>query len=176
MNPKHLAKSVEHYTPSYIIEAARETMGSIDLDPASCAVANETVKAFTYYSRATDGLQMPWSGNIWINPPGGVFPARHPIWETKSISATWWRKLTLEFLRGNTQAIFLGFNIEILRTGGDSKRGWRSPMQSDAICIPEKRIKFGGASSPPHASAIMYLGPNVDRFRQCFDSIGVVRT
>ena len=35
----------EYYTPGQFIEAAREVMGEIDLDPASCALAQETVRA-----------------------------------------------------------------------------------------------------------------------------------
>ena len=37
--------SVERYTPTRIVEAARVVLGSIDIDPASCAQANETVRA-----------------------------------------------------------------------------------------------------------------------------------
>lgn len=69
------------YTPRAIIEIAREVMGGIDLDPASCAEAQEVVRAGKYYSleqstcnpsyRAwpCDGLYSDWSGRVWCNPP-----------------------------------------------------------------------------------------------------------
>jgi hypothetical protein len=63
----------EFYTPSHIIEIARACMGGIDLDPASCAVANETVKAATFYDIKQDGLKKPWFGRVWLNPPYGKF-------------------------------------------------------------------------------------------------------
>ena len=59
----------EWYTPAEYIEAAREVMGSIDLDPASNEYANKTVKASTYYTEETNGLDKEWFGNIWMNPP-----------------------------------------------------------------------------------------------------------
>jgi ParB family transcriptional regulator, chromosome partitioning protein len=61
--------SDERGTPAYIIEAARKVMGSIDLDPASCAEANEVVRAGRYYDKNDDGLAQPWYGNVWLNPP-----------------------------------------------------------------------------------------------------------
>lgn len=61
--------SDEHNTPHYLIEAAREVMGSIDLDPMSNELANKTVKAKTYYTKENNGLDKEWFGNVWLNPP-----------------------------------------------------------------------------------------------------------
>ena len=59
----------EWYTPAYIIEAARKTMGTIDLDPASSAIANETVKATTFYTIDDDGLTKEWGGHEHLAEP-----------------------------------------------------------------------------------------------------------
>ena len=74
MNNKSLktltsSTSDEHNTPSYLVEAAREVMGSIDLDPMSNELANETINATNYYTKEEDGLSKEWSGNVWLNPP-----------------------------------------------------------------------------------------------------------
>ena len=60
---------VEVWTPAPIIEAARVIMGGIDLDPASCAAANDTVRATRYLAAVDDGLSVPWAGRVWCNPP-----------------------------------------------------------------------------------------------------------
>lgn len=63
------SNSNEHNPPSYIIEAAREVMGNIDLDPMSNELANEVIRATTYYTKGDNGLDREWEGNVWLNPP-----------------------------------------------------------------------------------------------------------
>lgn len=66
----HNSGDFEWYTPQGIIESARQTMGSIDLDPASCEFANKNhVKADKYFNLEEDGLSKEWVGNVWMNPP-----------------------------------------------------------------------------------------------------------
>jgi DNA N-6-adenine-methyltransferase (Dam) len=59
----------EWYTPAKYIALAREVMGSIDVDPASNAIAQETVQAATFYTVDDDGLTKEWRGRGWLNPP-----------------------------------------------------------------------------------------------------------
>lgn len=59
----------EWYTPADLIECARKLLGTIDLDPASSALANQTVRANTWYGVEEDGLAQRWQGRVWMNPP-----------------------------------------------------------------------------------------------------------
>jgi hypothetical protein len=59
----------ERYTPAKYIEIARTVMGTIDVDPASCEMAQKIVKATTFFTVKDDGLNKEWIGNIWLNPP-----------------------------------------------------------------------------------------------------------
>ena len=60
-----------YYTSAHVIAAAVQAFGEpIDLDPASCALANTVVGAKRYYSVADNGLSKPWiSPAVWCNPP-----------------------------------------------------------------------------------------------------------
>jgi hypothetical protein len=164
MIAQHSSETNEHYTPGDIVERARLLMGSIDLDPASCLEANQTVKASRIYTQADDGLAQQWYGNVFLNPPGGVLrqvdgqwivPEKRNPHLDKSSAAVWWARLVEEWLEGRTlQAFFVGFTLEILRTSQDAK----FPVQFFPRCYPKQRIRFRGAS-PTHANVLVWIPP-----------------
>lgn len=116
----------EWYTPARYIELAREVMGSIDVDPASNDHAQKTVKAKTYYTAETDGLDKDWHGKVWMNPP-----------YSRKLIQMFTAKLMAEFQSGRcTEAIVL--------TNNSTDTGWyhRMTMLGASICLPRGRIRF----------------------------------
>jgi hypothetical protein len=83
----------ERYTPARYAEAARLVLGTIDLDPASSEVAQQTVEAEHFFTEQEDGLSKEWIGRVWLNPP------YHRDLASKFID-----KLIREFTAGRTTA------------------------------------------------------------------------
>ncbi|MCA0846076.1 phage N-6-adenine-methyltransferase [Salipiger thiooxidans] len=61
-------ESDEWYTPRYIFDAFGV---SFDLDVAAPIDGPRYVPAFTWHSVDDDGLNSPWFGFVWMNPPFG---------------------------------------------------------------------------------------------------------
>lgn len=189
MIPQHLSLTQEHYTPEHVVEAARRTLGAIDLDPASCAAANDRVKAKQWIGLPDDGLVARWSGRVFLNPPGGTFTAKRknktdpkPVtspadaahrlhYGTDSRACAWWRKLWEE-RHWVTAFVFVGFTLELLRSS-QGNDGWPSAM-TYPFCVPRERLCFGG-DQPTHANVIIYSGPDFERFKREFSLIGEVK-
>jgi hypothetical protein len=141
-NPHHSSATVDHYTPLRIVDAARTLMGGITLDPASCALANETVRAGAYYDIEANGLALPWRGSVFLNPPGGTLDASLRLKKNGSLSATkvWWRKLVREWQSGRVEqaifetklrTIFVSNDLHGTRPKGSGRR-WRRGK-----CVPD---------------------------------------
>jgi hypothetical protein len=164
----------EHYTPAHVVERARRCLGGvIDLDPASCAAANATVRATRYYALPRDGLVLEWSGRVFLNPPGGLAHEPHrTAFSARSSACAWWRRLVYELrCRRVMSAVFVGFNIEILRS---SQGHTELPgVLAFPFCVPSRRLRFSG-DQPTHANVIAYLGPDVGAFVAAFGDIGTV--
>ena len=139
-------------------------MGAIELDPASCAQANEVVKAETYYTKEQDGYAQEWSGRVWMNPPYGREAG-------KSNQGRWTKKLIESYEAGDVQeAVFL--------VNASTAQAWFGAFWDYAICFVEKRIRFYSAHSktrnPTHGNVLVYLGFNVAGFIDEFKKHGRV--
>lgn len=146
----------EWYTPADYIELAREVMGSIDLDPASSEIANRVVKAETYYTAETNGLDKEWRGNVWMNPP-----------YASDLIGQFVDKLINEVANCNIdQAIVLVNNA--------TETEWFCKLvsHSSAVCFPRSRVKFympdGKTGAPLQGQALLYFGENSHDFMYSF--------
>lgn len=148
----------EWYTPAEYIEAARAVMGSIDLDPASSEIANQTVKASAFYTAETNGLDKPWSGNVWLNPP-----------YASDLIGRFMDKLATE--RGTYhQAIVLVNNAT------ETEWFYKLVSVASAVVFPKGRVKFykpdGETGAPLQGQAVVYIGDAPERFLSEFRRFG----
>lgn len=160
----HSSQTAEWYTPARYLDAVRELLGGIDLDPASNAQANEIVRAAHYYTAADDGLAQPWAGRVFLNPPYGSTNG-------KSNQGLWSARLLADHAAGDVSEAVLLVNA----VPGE---GWFQPLWAFPICFVRGRIAFynaaGESTQPTHNNAFVYLGPQVECFDSIFSRFGVV--
>ena len=157
-------KKHEWYTPAEFIEAARDVMGGIDLDPASCEVAQATVKADRFFSKEQDGLAQPWQGRVWLNPP----------FETGAVDL-FVAKLLADYQAGAVQQV-------VILTNNATETAWFNDLANTAriVCFPRGRISFyspvyGSKNQTPwQGQALTYLGDRPDVFAARFKDFGLV--
>ena len=158
----HNSGNNEWYTPPEYIEAARQVMGNIDLDPASSEIANKTVQAATFYTQEDDGLLYDWAcGTCWMNPPY----ASHLI-------GLFANKLAEHVKRGDvSEACVLVNNA--------TETAWFNALLdlASCVCFIRGRVKFidmdGKASGAPlQGQAVLYIGPNAEAFGKAFSDFG----
>lgn len=187
---RHSMDSPEWYTPSRFVDAAREVMGGIDLDPASHEEANAIIKATRFYAAEDNGLILPWSGRVFCNPPGGKDDGGD------GLVPQFWSKWANEPF---DQGIWIGYSLEQLQS---LQRVPITPLDYPT-CYPSQRIAFvenelkrearlakvraenekrrargeqlkSEKNGPSHANFISYRGGNIDRFVEVFSIFGHV--
>ena len=121
---------MEWFTASHIIEAARHSLGGIDLDPASCAEANKTVKATRFFDKDDDGLTMQWAGRVWMNPPF-----------RRDLGRLFIEKLVTE----------PGVSSWVCLTANTTESRWGQVLlnAADVVCFPNERLSFYGPDAHP---------------------------
>lgn len=150
--------SNEWRTPKVIVEAAREVLGHIDLDPASSPGANETVRASRIFTAEENGLENIWFGRVWMNPP-----------YSKGLMGPFCQRLREQVQNGNVkQAIVI--------TNNSTETGWFTDLRlvSSALCFTHNRVQFERpdgetGKTPAQAQTIFYSGLNVAAFVDAFE-------
>jgi phage N-6-adenine-methyltransferase len=156
----HNAGNNEWYTPAEYIQAAATVLGGIDLDPASTADANAVVGAAQFYTAQDNGLDRPWRGRIWLNPPYAV--------ELIGLFAA---KLVRHVKAGDVASA-------IVLVNNATETAWFHELAgaASAICFPRGRIKFwapdGRIAQPLQGQALIYLGNDADAFQNAFTQFG----
>jgi phage N-6-adenine-methyltransferase len=152
----------ERYTPPEYIDAAREILGEFDLDPATCAMAQETVRANEFFTAETDGLSQEWHGKVWMNPP-----------YHRELAPAFISKLIEEKEAGRvSEAVVL--------TNNSTDTAWFQQLApvSSAICFTKGRINFTVPNGPPvmptQGQAFFYLGDNPQAFAERFAEFGLI--
>jgi hypothetical protein len=180
-----------------IVEIARATLGSIDLDPCTDSTWNARIGAWRILTASDDALNTPWV--VGAPAPGDAHreSALHaePSWrctalvnppgeKTGALVAGFWRALTHYYRLGwISSAVWIGFSVEQLsrlqRVGAPSH-----PLEYPT-CIPSERVSYLEPSGypgeqPGHASFITLLPDRarkkaqVDQFHRIARPLGAV--
>jgi hypothetical protein len=152
----------EYCTPEAYVVAARKVLGGrIELDPASNAFAQNTVRAERFYTKHDSGLGVPWKARtLWLNPPFS-------------------RRLITEFA-SKVVAERKRFGAGIVLTNCDPSAAWWQALGSlsDAMCAPDHRIAFELAgkriAGNLYPQTFFYFGGRVRAFFDCFSPFGLV--
>jgi ParB family chromosome partitioning protein len=143
----------------------RQVLGSIELDPASCELANATIQATRYYDQHRNGLTQEWRARtVWLNPP---------YCKTGSISnqETWTCKLIAEYEAGHIEQAILLVNAA-------TETRWFQRLYIHPICFMRGRIQFNSPTNTQTGStvgsALVYFGTNSERFAAVFRQFGAI--
>jgi hypothetical protein len=155
--------NVEWYTPAFIVDAARNTMGGIDFDPFSNEIANTRVNAWRYFTQENDGLKQDWFGRVWMNHPYG-----------REMNHACIEKLIMEFAIGNIQSA-------CCITFANTSEKWFQHLLRFPQCFLSPRTQYidGKTGNPvkgvTKGSVVTYLGDDLPSFREHFKKLGVVK-
>jgi phage N-6-adenine-methyltransferase len=153
----------EWYTPAGYIQAAREVMGSIDTDPASCLEANRTVEAKQFFTKEDDGLGKKWKGNVWMNPP----------YSQPLISKF------ADAVASKFEASEIKQACVLVNNATETQWFQRMLCSCSAVCFMKGRVRFidkaGNATGAPlQGQAVLYFGGNMEAFKREMSIHGVV--
>lgn len=159
----------QYFTPEHLIRAVKQVLGTIELDPASCKLANRTVQAKEIYTASDNGLERMWFGKVFCNPPSkaGDPTAKPHLWA---------KRMALEYeTQGITEGLLLVKSVLGYK--------WYEQLYQDYwVCHLRERPEFivprdcqlvtiGKAKK---GCSMFYFGKNVKRFYTVFKEYGKI--
>jgi phage N-6-adenine-methyltransferase len=154
----------EWCTPREYIEAAREVLGGIELDPATNARAQKLIRAKRFYTKADNALDetKSWRArSIWLNPPYS-----HPLIEQFT------GRLIRELAARNARSALVLVN-------NTTDTAWfHELLERCRCCLTRGRIAFELAGVPMtqtrQGQAFFYAGTANQKFARVFGQFGKV--
>lgn len=150
-----LTGNAENYTPAHIIDKVRMVLGEIDLDPASCKMAQKIVKAKKFYTQENSSLDKSWGGRVFLNPPYGATDIKN------------FTNKLIEELPNIDSAILL--------TNDQTDTDWwqKCAVNANVIFLPDGRLRFytptKEETSPTNGQTFFYYGDNENKFKEVFN-------
>lgn len=154
----------EWNTPVKYIESARNTMGEINVDPATNADAQHVINADVFFTIENSCLadDVEFKGKVWMNPAYDRTIAKFIA------------KLNEQVEAGNVTEF-------IVLTNNGTDTGWFKLLSKHAhhFCHTDHRIafinKFGVEMKGNNKGQVFsYFGPNPDKFKAEFSKWGLV--
>ena len=115
----------DYLTPPEILAAVQRAIGPITLDPCAYEGAAYHVPALHRFTKKDDGLNLPWQGTVFMNPPYG-----------SNNVMKWVQKLNMEFLEGRVDKA-----IALLPSSTDAE-WWQIAAEWVAVCFVKGRLHF----------------------------------
>lgn len=170
--------SDEYYTPELYLELVRDVFGGeIELDPATCEMAQELVRAQVFYTAADKGESgeewraVPWRGKTFLNPP---YSDPAPL---------------IEKLLGHLGAGDVPEAIVLVNNTTDTDWAQLLLANAAAVCFTKGRIAFLRSEADPtdptkrrlaetkgtrQGQAFFYFGNDPDSFANSFSDVGEI--
>lgn len=105
------------------------------------------------------GLERPWEGRVWLNPPYGGEAGKFVT------------KMRTAYDVGDISAVICVVNAHCTDTS------WFQLLWDGVLCFTDHRVDFHGdgeRSGSTHGSVFVYFGPDPDLFEEHFSEFGKV--